>query len=644
MLLQGFFNYQQDQFNNSCLDSVDSFILSKNGYIAETSFLAGRYYNVLLGIQRNDSEASVLSNLPHPLPVNSLEYSDLLYRFSDRIAISAWHDEGQCETILSREPFGSVPLFYIHVPNVFFAFSSDIRTLINLTEARKYLLPNKEKIAAYGSRRSRGFYQDTSSTFFSYIQCVLPGHIMRVTRETVSFELVVHFTPEKWSYLKSTDEYSEALRTSLSHAVQYTLRDQPATLGSHLSGGLDSSSVSSITRYLYPKAQIHTFHLSSRSKESDEEEYSLAVANQIGSTHHIIPQATNDLQALLRLTSLYGQPEASFLSPATKLTSIQYATELGCNVLLTGFGGDSVIGNGFELMYDSFQKRDWKQLDTALRMRIPYFPLAHQYKNWKSFSENQRYEIVLNNFLYRHLSGVRRSSSGLDALKLYWEISSAGLPVSLAYFLKRWLKNNLSRILRNDIPTVHTIFKEYDTASQRTEKKIHFPNAIRGNLSSDFSEVFNDVFHPHVIRGQEQNFILENHYGVSSRAPFMNRELFELNLAIPHTVKYGDGIGRMHLRDAMKGILPESVRLRSSKATLSSTDGEEMTMRLYEQSRDFLDANNEVWEYVDKNKFTQQIALANNYKIAASKKSNVYLHITRTISLSVWLDWVNKNK
>lgn len=610
----------------------------------ENGFLASRYYNVLLGVQHEGGDVTVRSNLPHHLPVNKEEYSDLLYRFSENIAVSVWHNEQQCETTLSRELFGSIPLFYIHIPNTFFAFSSDIRALIGLPESKEYLSLNKKKIAAYGSRRSGSFYQDASSTFFSHIRSVLPGHIMRVTRTEVSFERVVRFAPENWDHLKNPNEYSDALKTVFSRAVQHTLRDQPTTIASHLSGGLDSSSVSSIIRLLHPNVPIHTLHLSSRSKESDEHEYAVTVANHIASIHHNIPQAKDDLQALLTATSLYGQPEASFLSPATKLATLQYARDLGCNVLLTGFGGDSVIGNGFELMYDSFQNRDWKQLDAALRMRVPYFPLANQYKNWNKLSENQRYNIVLNNFLYRQFSGTRRSSSDLDTLKLYWEISRQGLHISLPYFFKRWLRNSISRMFGSDIPTVHTIFREDTTRSQSSEQEIHFPNSIRGNLSSNFNDVFNDVFHPHVIRGQEQNFILENHYGVSTRAPFMNRELLELNLAIPHSVKYGDGIGRMHLRDALKGVLPEKVRLRSSKATLSSADGAEMTMRLYEQSRDLLAANHEVWEYVDESKFVEQIALANNSKIADSKKSNVFLHITRTISLSVWLDWLSRNK
>lgn len=627
-----------------CLDFVDSFLLSKNGYIAQSGLLQSRHYSVLMGHQGSESEATVLSNLSGPLPANTIAYCDLLFRFSEEITISAWHDEQRSETILTRDLFGSVPLFYIHIPKVFFAFSSDIKTLLGLSESKEYLSLSKERIAAYGSRMSRSFRQDASSTFFSHIQCALPGHMMRVTREKVSFERLIQFSSGKWDHLKTTSEYAQAVKASFSRAVQHSLKDQPEIIGSHLSGGLDSSSVSSIARLIYPDPKIHTFHLSSRSRESDEQAYALAVANQIASTHHIIPQAKNDLEALLLATSLYGQPEASFLSPATNLATINCAREHGCNVMLTGFGGDSVIGNGFELMYDSFQKRDWKQLDAALRMRIPYFPLANQYKNWNRFSEHQRYEIVSNNFLYRQLSGIRRSSSVPDLVKLYREISSAGLHISIIYFLKRWLKNNLSRAYGSSFPTVQSIFRQDTDLSQDSNAKINFPEAIRGNLPSEFSDVFNDVFHPHVIRGQEQNFILENHYGVSTRAPFMNRELFELNLAIPNTVKYGDGIGRMHLRDALKGVLPESVRLRSSKATLSSTDGHEMTMRLYEQSRDFLGANNEVWEYVDQNKFTQQIALANNLKIPAAKKSNVYLHITRTISLSVWLDWLKNNK
>jgi len=57
-------------------------------------------------------------------------------------------------------------------------------------------------------------------------------------------------------------------------------------------------------------------------------------------------------------------------------------------------------------------------------------------------------------------------------------------------------------------------------------------------------------------------------FGVEPRYPFFDRRLMELCLSLPADQKLHDGWSRMVMRRAMKGMLPESVRWRVSKANL----------------------------------------------------------------------------
>ncbi|WP_353721983.1 asparagine synthase C-terminal domain-containing protein [Dyadobacter sp. 676] len=501
------------------------------------------------------------------------------------------------------------------------------------------------KIVSHCSSYHPGFIHDASSTFFSSIQSVLPGHILTVDAISCDLRRYVNFKPEKWSHLKTPGDYTEALRSKFSRAVGQCIPNTLENIGSHLSGGLDSSSVSSMARHLWSERALHTFHIVSQSRSSNETAYAEAVAGSIGSFHHLVYPPSNDLEALELSTQLYGQPEANFLSPASNLETISSAAQHGCRILLNGFGGDSVIGSGSELVVQAFDAQDWKNYEELLKKRVKYFALADQYPDWNSLSDSKKFELVLQNSLYRRFS-TSRDRSPKALFRLYQSLPG-NLKPSPSYFLNRYIKSLIFRVrhrinTRNSQasilhPEIEDLYGRQDYLSTS------FPTALRGDLPASYQELFQDVFHPHVIKTQEEFFILGNHYGVSCRSPFMDHELFELNLSIPDIIKFGDGIGRAHLREAMKGILTDKVRLRHTKATLSSSDGHNMTIRLYDQAKHYLFDNQEVWQYLDRQKFGEQIKIALNSRIPHWQKTNVYFLITRGISFAVWLDWLKKH-
>ena len=55
------------------------------------------------------------------------------------------------------------------------------------------------------------------------------------------------------------------------------------------------------------------------------------------------------------------------------------------------------------------------------------------------------------------------------------------------------------------------------------------------------------------------------HYGIEPRHPFLDRELAEFCLAVPPELKLRNGYPRWLQRAAMRGLLPEEVRLRPTK-------------------------------------------------------------------------------
>ena len=58
-------------------------------------------------------------------------------------------------------------------------------------------------------------------------------------------------------------------------------------------------------------------------------------------------------------------------------------------------------------------------------------------------------------------------------------------------------------------------------------------------------------------------------FHMEARHPFLDRRLVEFMLSIPQDQLYRDGQTKYILRNAMKGILPESVRMRRDKAAFN---------------------------------------------------------------------------
>ena len=59
-------------------------------------------------------------------------------------------------------------------------------------------------------------------------------------------------------------------------------------------------------------------------------------------------------------------------------------------------------------------------------------------------------------------------------------------------------------------------------------------------------------------------------HGVESRAPFMDWRLVCFSFSLPSDSKLGFGFTKRILRDAMQGVLPESIRIRKGKLGFSS--------------------------------------------------------------------------
>lgn len=134
-----------------------------------------------------------------------------------------------------------------------------------------------------------------------------------------------------------------ALFASLRSAMGNATRDQdPARVGTFLSGGLDSSAVLGLwSERADGPAQAFTIGFDSAGY--DETEYAIAAAQHFGAKHHIYTVTPEDVAALApRLAVVYDEPFGNS-SAVPAYYCARLAREHGVEVMLAGDGGDEVF-------------------------------------------------------------------------------------------------------------------------------------------------------------------------------------------------------------------------------------------------------------------------------------------------------------
>jgi asparagine synthase (glutamine-hydrolysing) len=190
--------------------------------------------------------------------------------------------------LLGRDPLGSWPLYYTRRGNDLI-FATQIRFLLRWPDV--VARPNERHIAQWLAL----FPEPTTDTFFDRIFRLLPG-------TTLSIENGCAFLRRFWQpgdtpllRLHDSREYAEGLADTLELAVQDRMTGT-STLGSQLSGGLDSSSVTVTAARLLSREGRRVFAFTAVPEHAveipgrftDEGPYAAAVAAMYPNIDHIL--------------------------------------------------------------------------------------------------------------------------------------------------------------------------------------------------------------------------------------------------------------------------------------------------------------------------------------------------------------------
>lgn len=255
-------------------------------------------------------------------------------------------DEKEKTLFCARDHIGVKP-FYYSLTADYFIFASDIKGLLACPEVSDRL----DEDFVIASLADKRFYLP-DRTYFSSIRNLMPGHALTITPEKERLERYWFPENSKTVYFPTDTDYAENAREILKRAVADRLRTTEK-VGVHLSGGLDSSSVTVLTarerkrRELSPP-EVFSWQPPPDSAESTREHAQInAVCKQENLTPTYCPMNAEDILAILKKDPTR---EMIHITMSIEHTIQKQAAQRGVRLMLSGWGGDEVLsydGRGY---------------------------------------------------------------------------------------------------------------------------------------------------------------------------------------------------------------------------------------------------------------------------------------------------------
>ncbi|HEY8158062.1 MAG TPA: asparagine synthase (glutamine-hydrolyzing) [Methylobacter sp.] len=267
------------------------------------------------------------------IPALYLELGDAFVdRLKGAFAIAIW-DPSNKKLLLARDRAGERPLFYSVNDDGIVAFASLIAALVS---PGSHVL-NISTTAVHNYLQS-GFFV-APETLFKEIQKVPPGEMV-----TIDATGIHHKRYWCWSAVQnakqtgSMDAFDEIFRESVRRQSEVDV-----DFGLFLSGGLDSSLISAVTRSIHPEKTLKAYSLRFTEASYDEGHYAEQVANTLGVEFVPVWVRPEDFPpTIAKLVRQVGEPLADPAWVPSALLAMRAAQDV--RVALVGEGADELFG------------------------------------------------------------------------------------------------------------------------------------------------------------------------------------------------------------------------------------------------------------------------------------------------------------
>lgn len=444
-----------------------------------------------------------------------------LQHLNGMFAFVIW-DSVEQTLFAARDHFGIKPFYYAYLNNSFI-FASEIKAILKTGLVSPQF--NPAGIADYLTFQ----FCLGEKTLFKNIQKLLPGHYLQLKP---GGNLIVQ---EYWDvdFTVDTDHtesyFQQKLAMLLEDSVRLQLRaDVP--VGAHLSGGLDSTTVTSLASGLLG-GSFHTFSGGFQdSPQYNETPYARIAAGKAGAIHHeVFPTAADFVEVLPRLIYFMDEPAAG-----PGLFPQYFVSQLAgqhVKVVMGGQGGDEIFG-GYTRYLIAY-------LEASIKGGI------------EGTHEDDKYVVTFESILPNlpQLQGYQ------SLLKHFWR---DGLFDTLDRRYYRLInRSNNTRHLIN--PEFWANLKEYDPFTAYQDLFNHPDCRALINKMTRFDM---KTLLPALLHVEDRTSMAVS---LESRVPLLDYRIVELVASMPPKIKFKGGRSKHIFREVVRDLVPPEIYGRADK-------------------------------------------------------------------------------
>ena len=432
-------------------------------------------------------------------------------------------DRVQLTLFAARDRFGIKPIYYWVREDQLIAIASEIKQFGVLPGWKAILNPQRGyDFLAFGLQ------DHTDETMFSGVFQLRPGTCLTLDLvQKHKFKPFSRLETHQWYKLepkKCNDGFHDAsakYREIYEASIRKHARAD-VTIGSCLSGGLDSSSIVCTANHLTSEdarsSIFNTYSSCSSNPRYDERKYVEALQDETCiNAHFIYPNLNNLLDELDKLTYYQDEPFGS-TSIYAQWSVFNVARQHGIKVMLDGQGADEQLAG-----YKGFHGVLFGQL----------------------FRRFQWIELLCE------MSATHRVT-GMSWVECFGYLADQILPKAI----RKHLRALIGKDTEDPSWLNHTkLLKKISNESSC--------NTTKARSINEFS------YHQITAHGLQMLLHWEDRnsmaHSIEARVPFLDHKLVEFILGLPSQYKLYRGVTKRILREAMRGVLPEIVRRRGDK-------------------------------------------------------------------------------
>ena len=419
-------------------------------------------------------------------------------------AFALW-DERARQLLIARDRLGIKPLYYAEAGGRLL-FASELKSILQLPDVeRKLSWPAVSHLFSFLST-------PPAEAIVEGVRKLEPGRWLTATpgrTPVVESYWDLEFVPDEG---RNLTYFINRTRELLDESVRlHMVSDVP--IGAFLSGGIDSSTVVASAARLTP-APLETFSIGFREADYNELEYARVVANRFGTVHHDLTLGPDGLEELEKLAWHLDEPFGDSSAIPTYMVS-RLASKY-VKVVLSGDGGDELFA-GYDKYLVERRERGYPPLPALVRSMLG------------RVSRTMPDGIRGRNFL-RHMS-LAGPERYLDACTLF-------------------RRDEMKKLFRPEVFELLSPHEPWRAKAADLE-----PGS--GNWLSALQRLDVKGYLPLDILTKVDRMSMA--HSIETRVPLLDHKLVEFAATIPPEMNLRGGTTKYVLKQAMRGILPDSV-------------------------------------------------------------------------------------